>query len=160
MISGKQSLVRRSAAAIAKVAERADVAWTTMMVVNTVFVWSAGALSLLGFVQPANDAAAAVPIAPAGMVAPSDAVDLPLRPEFLPGVQAPTADAEAPARAVWSYLCNRDALIQDAANEPCPGHAYTKGDLLTLGPLKRDEGDAVYGRRQITIEMLLQESEQ
>lgn len=160
-MSEKQiSLVRRSVATAVKVAERADVAWTTMMVVNTVFVWSAGAMSLFGLLPPANNAAAATPVVPSAMVAPSTPLDLPREPELLSGADAPTADAGAPAQAVWSYLCNRDALIGQAVNAPCPQHNFTKGDLLTLGPLKRDEGDAVYGRRKVTIEMLMQENDQ
>jgi hypothetical protein len=158
-MSEQPSFMRRSVAAVVKVADRADVAWTTMMVVNTVFVWSAGAISLLGSVMPANDAAA-TPIAPASMVAPSVPVDLPRQPELLPGVEAPAADADAPARAVWGYLCNRDVLVRKAAGQPCPEHTFTKGDLLVFGPLKRNEGDAVYGRREVTIETLIQESEQ
>ncbi|MFM9863429.1 MAG: hypothetical protein ACKVRO_07460 [Micropepsaceae bacterium] len=159
-MSEKPSLAQRSVTAVVKVAERADVAWTTMMVVNTVFVWSAGAMSLIGLMPPANDAAAAMTVVPSGVTAPSAPAPLPREVELLPGVEVSAADADAPARAVWSYLCNRDALIGQAANAPCPEHNFTKGDLLTLGPLKRDEGDAVYGRRKVTIEMLLQESEQ
>lgn len=152
----KKLLQRPAVAAVVKVAERADVAWTTMMVVNTVFVWSAGALSLLGHVPAAANA-----VVPAAMLAPAEPVDLPRKPvEMLPGVNAPEAGADAPARAVWSYLCNRDVLVGEAANEPCPEHAYANGDLLTLGPLKRNEGDAVYGRRQVTIETLMQENDQ
>lgn len=160
VMSEKQTVTRRSVAAVVKVAERADVAWTTMMVVNTVFVWSAGAMSLFGLMPPAKDAAAAMTAVPSGMVTPHAPVELPRQPELLPGVEAPGADADAPARAVWSYLCNRDALIGQAANAPCPEHNFTKGDLLTLGPLKRDDGDAVYGRRKVTIEMLMQENDQ
>lgn len=152
----KKLLQRPAVAAVVKVAERADVAWTTMMVVNTVFVWSAGALSLLGHVPAAANA-----VAPAAMLTPAAPSEMPREPvEMLPAIDAPAADAEAPARAVWSYLCNRDVLVREAANAPCPEHAYTKGDLLTLGPLKRNEGDAVYGRRQVTIETLMQENDQ
>lgn len=152
----KKLLQRPAVAAVVKVAERADVAWTTMMVVNTVFVWSAGALSLLGHVPAAANA-----VVPAAMLAPSAPAELPREPvQMLPGVDAPVSENNAPARAVWSYLCNRDALVGEAANQPCPEHVYANGDLLTLGPLKRNEGDAVYGRRQVTIESLMQENDQ
>ena len=152
-MSDKQSWLRRSVTAVVKVADRADIAWTTMMVVNTVFVWSAGALSLLSHIPAASA------VVPVGM-APPVVAELPREPELMPGVDVPAADSEAPAKAVWDYLCNRDVLIGKAVKPPCPEHAFTKGDLLTLGPLQRNEGDAVYGSRQVTIETLMQENDQ
>jgi hypothetical protein len=124
-----------------KAAEKVDAAWTATMVVNTVVIWGANVLLCTEATAPppANDAAVELPVAQAETVAPMSPTALPRAPELFPLAE--------PSQAVWGYLCNRDLLIQEAAEQHCPTVTFGKGDLLALGPLKRDERDAVYGRQ-------------
>jgi len=124
---------------VIKAAEKVDVAWTAAMAVNTVVIWGANVLVHAEATAPvpANDTVIEQPVAQTeAAVSPTE---LPREPKFFPLTE--------PSQAVWGYLCNRDVLIQEAAKQPCPTVTFGKGDLLTLGPLKRDERDAVYGRQ-------------
>jgi hypothetical protein len=137
----KNFLRGRAVQTAIKAAEKVDVAWTVTMAVNTVVIWGANVLLYTEATAPvpANDVAIELPVAQAEAVAPISPAVLPQDPKLFPLAE--------PSQAVWRYLCNRDVLIQEAAKQHCPTVTFGKGDLLTLGPLKRDERDAVYGRQ-------------
>jgi hypothetical protein len=137
----KNFLRGRAVQTAIKAAEKVDVAWTATMAVNTVVIWGANVLlyAEAAAPAPANDVAIELPIAQAEAVAPISPAVLPRDPKLFPLAE--------PSQTVWGYLCNRDVLIQEAAKQHCPTATFGTGDLLTLGPLKRDERDAVYGRQ-------------
>jgi hypothetical protein len=131
----KDFLRGRAVQTVVKAAERIDVAWTATMAVNTVVIWG---VNVMWYVEPrqapANDVEIAA-FAPADIALPREPVLFPMEPQA------------APTQAVWTYLCNRDVLVREAADRHCPTVRFKDGDLLTMGPLKRDERDAVYGRQ-------------
>lgn len=136
----KEFLRRRAVQAVIKAAEKIDVAWTATMAVNTVVIWGVNIWVHAAAAPPAPANDVGVELAtPAEAPPPPVAVVLPHAPKLFPLAE--------PSDAVWGYLCNRDVLIHEAARRPCPTVTFGTGDLLTLGPLKRDERDAVYGRQ-------------
>lgn len=134
----KQSKIDRAYAKGLDAVERADFGPAIALGVYAVVFWA-----ILGGVQPSP------PSEPA-KGAPSVAVVS--EGELAWPNDSASADSIVrkgdPARAVWTYLCNREPAIGATVGEKCPALAAGEADhLMILGPLQRDEENAVFGRR-------------
>jgi hypothetical protein len=119
----KLANAKRYATAVIAVADRASGAWTVWVAANAVIVWSAQLFFSAPAMTAANDNTVQPVVASASTLMPprpqaTVAAEPPAQRFDLSALPAPEASGD-PAKAVWRYLCGRDAALGAAADAPC-----------------------------------------